>query len=100
MSFMVLELRLWHNWPEENLELKTFLIPKFHLNLVTFQRQRVLFPEVEIHRHKRQHELPSGGGETLQKSREEPLEESAAKENSSGIQEVGQQYAYRSIIQS
>ena len=67
-----------------------------HLNLVTFQRQQVLFPEVEIHRHKRQHELPSGGGDTLQKSREEPLEEGAAKENSTGIQEVGQQNAYRS----
>ena len=98
---MVLELRLWHNWPKEHLELKTFLIPKFHLNLVTFQRQRVLFPEVEIHRHKRQHELPSVEGETLQKSREEPLEETAAKENSTGIQEVGQQYAYLvQVVQS
>ena len=58
-----------------------------------FQREFGALPEVEIHRHKRQHELPrSGDGEgELQKSgEEEPLKETAAatRGDLSGLEEV------------
>ena len=53
---------------------------------VALQRECTLLSEVEIHRHKRQHEL---SGDELQKhdEEEEPLKETE-RGNSSGLEEV------------